>query len=597
VVVRQGGTFVFKNIFNRSKPKERPVKATTVAEPEKAEEPGPGAKKPKSAIAMVPIFSWRTALVALIGLVLGVTIALVYWILSPSLSSSATSVSTNQGSGLLGLLGIEPGGPYNSNIRIQVVSPGSEYIPLKNLQQMGEYYGAKASSLPFFEYLSQELVHQMPGYSYDVDELSQMITAEYDYNSEIPIIKITVNANSEAEAVGLAGLVPQDFRDFLVSEEQAQAQKSYANTVTEIESVKTALYEAQQEFDTLQMNDVLNENPSYLSLKAKVDSLQQLLDTQATQIASQVANNIDINTQYDAKIQQISSVNDKLKKAQAELEALGQNGSDGSISDEAMIVTLNAKIRALQAELDKYMIGYTTTDGNVQTQVTGLAELIASGDTKSPAYIALQEKVNVVSLALANAQKELEAIQKQSTQTSYTTDLDYQIAQIKVDTLTAQLSALMLEAGQLYQQVLNAEQGDTIDPQTAFERTSTALAEAKQDLQDLEQQLGYDRLAADLDYKIAEDKVTNLNLRLSTLTAQLGTLTGSEEASEADYLVAGNPTTPTPVLPMRGRARNTLLIGAIAGIVIAWGILNFRWIAKGMPSSKPPAKNEGDSEN
>jgi LPS O-antigen subunit length determinant protein (WzzB/FepE family) len=125
-----------------------------------------------------------------------------------------------------------------------------------------------------------------------------------------------------------------------------------------------------------------------------------------------------------------------------------------------------------------------------------------------------------------------------------------------------------------------------------------AIAEAKKELSDLENQSGSSSLAQNLDYQLAQDKVTNLNARLENLTEQLGSLIGvSAETTVSDYLVAGNPSTPVPVLPERGRARNTLIMGAVLGIVVAWVVLNFRWIIKGMPSAKTSTLDDGDEDS
>ena len=287
-----------KEIINEPKPVSSAEKVT---EPEQVTKLKPIAKIDQG-VTMVPIFSFRTVIVAAIGLILGLLLGLVYWILSPSISSSSETIygTDEEGNtGLIGFLGIEPEGPYESKVRIQVVSPGSEYIPLKNLQQMGEYYSAKASSLPFLEFLDEKLKKQMPGYSYDVDKLSQMITSEYDIYSELPIIKVTVIAGTEAEAGGLAELIPHNFRDYLTTEEQEKKQKEYDATLIEIDHVKAALYDAQKELDAIQANEFLNTNPSYISLKAKADALQQLLDVQVIQLASEAIVDKDINKEYD----------------------------------------------------------------------------------------------------------------------------------------------------------------------------------------------------------------------------------------------------------------------------------------------------------
>jgi hypothetical protein len=546
--------------------------------------------KQKPKLVMVPLFSWRNIIVIVIGLVLGIFLAFGYWLLSPSIGSSATSSSTTEGNGgasagLLGMLGMEPEGPYESQIRIQVVSPGSEYIPLRNLQQMGEYYSAKAHSLPFLEYLNQKLTEQMPEFTYDTDNLSQMITTRYDTKSELPIIVVSVVAPTEREAVGLAGLIPEDFRNYLTYEENDQRQKEYDYTIKEINSVKTALYEAQKELNEFQPQAALDTNPDYLSLKSKVDTLQQLLDSQAAQLVNQNWGNTDLQAQYDDAVQQMKSVSAKLAAAQQELQTLGQG--ENSATNTITKITLSAKIKALQSELDKLMSG--------SPESLGLAEIISSGNTTSAEYTNILTKIEMTSKALAAAQQEYDDLMKQTSQTS-TVSTEYGIAQIKVDILNTQLTALQNKTRQLYQQILTTdEDNNQTDVQSVFEATSAALAEAKKELSDLENQLGYNRLAADLDYKVAQDKVNNLNTRLETLVQQLGPQiddnTGS--AQETEYLIAGNASPAFPILPARSRASKTLLTGAIVGVIVAWGALNYKWLYKKIVSSGA-SKPEGE---
>jgi hypothetical protein len=45
------------------------------------------------------------------------------------------------------------------------------------------------------------------------------------------------------------------------------------------------------------------------------------------------------------------------------------------------------------------------------------------------------------------------------------------------------------------------------------------------------------------------------------------------------------------------RARDALIMGGIFGVGVAWVILNFRWIAKGMSSASREGKEEEDGED
>jgi chromosome segregation ATPase len=275
-------------------------------------------------------------------------------------------------------------------------------------------------------------------------------------------------------------------------------------------------------------------------------------------------------------------------------QTLGQQNNGVPIDDSPSVI-LDAKIKALQAELDKTMTGYTVTSGTVQTRVAGLAELIANGDTTSSEYQAVMVKVETTSKALSDAKNQLARIQSQSSQNQTAATPDYQVLQIKIDTLTAQQAVLKDKLSKLYQQILGLDSSN--DPQynqALFSKTSVALAEAKKGLADLEKQLGFDSISSDLNLKVAQDKVNNLSSRMESLTEQLGSLVGNNANTlQTDYLVAGKPSSPFPILPPRGRAKNTLLGGAVVGIVLAWGLLNYKWIKKTWLSSGALKPEEG----
>lgn len=527
-------------------------------------------KYSKPPLRMVPLFSQRSLLIIGIGLVVGIALSLGYWIISPSFTSDSSSqTDTGAGSWLINLLGMQPEGPYTSRINVQMVNPGSDYKSLSTLQQMGEYYAAKAQSLPFFEFLSLELAKQPITNNYTADDLNRMISVQYDYKSELPSIKIQVITPTEKEANLLAGLLPQTFNNYLVAEETKQRKKQYDSTLEEIDNLKIALYEAQSNLDKLSPNELLEKNPSYISLKSKVNALQVLLDSQAQQLAQDIGDT-DINTEYNTAVEQFKAITTQLEEAENELEMADVQTVNTSI-DNASSIMLEAKIRALQSELDKLMNGDATNPG--------LAKLIIDGDTMDEPYISVMNKVQITSDALAIAKKELEIIKTPVTSNQTTNSPEYEIARIRIDTLKTQQSTMRDKLAQLYQKMSGFEENNDREYiETIFNKTSLALTEARQELNNLESQLGYDPLSSDLDVKIAQEKVSTLNTRLETLTLQMSSLVGTTSSSPVDYLVAGNPTVPYPVLPERARARNILMMGAIVGIAVAWLVLNFKWI-------------------
>jgi hypothetical protein len=534
---------------------------------------------PGKKVSMIPLLSWRTVFIVGFGLIVGVLIALAYWLYSPSITGSANPNGTDTTTtGLLGILGMVPDGPYESRVNIQVVSPGSEYSPLVALQQKAEYYSAKAISLPFFEYLSKQLSQQMPGFSANVDILGKIITTSYDSRNVPPLMRFTVTAQTEAETVALAELVPQDFSSYLIAEENEKLHQDYLNTLASIDTTKSALYQAQQDLTALKQNNLADTNPDIIILKAKVDAFQQTLNAQMTQIS--INDVTDIQAEYNNTQEQLTLVNAKIEDAKHQLTAFQTSNSTSNVTDDAPRIFLESQVRALQSELDKVM-GSLFLNGN-----------------PSPDYANLLISAKTLSQDLASARKELSDIQNQSVQSvPVPTSPEYQILQIKIDTLNTQQSTLNKKLSQLYQQIIVAESNSSqADIQSQFGKTSLALAAAKKDLSDLENRLGYDRLSFDLNIDVAQKNVETLKSRLSTLTSQLGSLVGVNANSfDPNSLVIANPSAPYAILPTRSKAKTTLLEGAILGMIVAWALWNWKWILhkiKSMVTSKPESADK-----
>ena len=538
---------------------------------------------------MIPILSRRSIVLLVLGLVVGVLIAFGYWIISPAfiVSEDETGTITDPVDiGILGLLGIDPGGPYYSKVSIQLVNPGSEYQPLYEMQESAEYFSVKYGSLPFFEFLSDELDKQPIEYSYTVDELDAIITTSYDFNAEIPAVRLTVTTSTEEEAAYLIIMVPQLFVKYLEEEEKDRREQLYVDTLEEIEAVKDAYYEAQIELDVIMSEEIFN-TPTYIALSARVDAMQKELDSQISELAVQYLDESELQEEYDKTLAKMEQVTIELAEAELELQSVSGQDSDLSIEDSALSKILDAKIRGLQTELDSLISGTEET--------VGLTQMISAGITSGVAYENLMLSIETTAEALAEAQMEYDDLT--SPQFS-PTSLDSKIAQIKVDTLTTELQALQDKLIPLYTQIINlSEENGQSDSQLAYDRISIALADAKKELETFEEKQGYDRISADTNLAAAQDKVEHFNFRLEALNDELASLLGTDfESLDTEYLVAGPPTIPAPVLPERSRARNTLLTGAIAGIIIAWVVMNFRWIVNLTSPSGGPAKPEEDEE-
>lgn len=541
-------------------------------------------KEQKPTVRMVPLFSLRTIIAVAIGLILGAGLGLGFFIVSPNLSFSSTEVETG-GAGQAFMPA--PTGPWESDVSVQIVNPGSVYMSIGQLENIGRLYAAKVNSFPFLEFLSQQLAEQAPEYSHTADELHEMINVGYDWDSPDPTILIRATAPTIDETMFLVSYVPEAFKSYLIVEESERQKQEYENTLKEIEIVKKAILEAEQELRVLQSQGVSSDTTSMestrVALNAKIQALELELDREAVELATMIAEgnaNKDKETQqqeYQETLYKAREVSVSLSKAQQELLALQLERPVTDISNDPVYITLNAKIRALESELDRLMTG----DG----ETTGLAEMIVSGISAGTTYTNTLKKVEAASAALSEARTELAILESQSGDGRSAVDLDYEVAQSKVNNLNMQLSALKERLTILALVGVNKENWQ--EAQTSFDRISEALSEARTELATLESLESSERFALDLEYQVAQTKIDNLNRELTRLGEVLSSSFGSTtDVLEAiDFLAVKSPSQPLPILPDRMKLRDALMMGAVVGIGGAWLILNFRWLIKGASSS------------
>jgi hypothetical protein len=268
-------------------------------------------------------------------------------------------------------------GPHESIIEVQLVNPGSSYVDLKYLQHKGEYYAAKANTLPFFQFLSKELEKEGPQYSYTVDQLYQMTQVRYNYKSDYPSLEITVVGNSDQEAVFLASSVPNAFLEFLIEEEEIVRQEEYKATLIRIETTTASLLEAQKTLGDMELQAVaedLNSNADYLTLSATVDALRIQLSGQAAVLAGFTALT---SQEYSDNLSAFQRTAEALAKAQKDLYTL-----------EAI-----TKIERLTENLD-----YQITKGQVDNLSRELASLIEDTVSLSDTSVARSEVVDYLAI-------------------------------------------------------------------------------------------------------------------------------------------------------------------------------------------------------
>jgi hypothetical protein len=530
--------------------------------------------------AMIPIFSWRSILILTIGLVIGAGLGLFYHFASQSDNSSDQV--------------------WKGGVEVKVVHPESTYMDLSSMQVRTEYYLAKAQSLAFLEFLSQKIVEEIPQYGHTADELAEMINIEHITSNSNPAynFNITVTTPTVDETAFLITRIPEVFKSYLISEENNKQQQEYQDTLLAIETTKATLLEAQYYLSNISPEgadrDIQND-PSYIALSAEIEALEFELDRHTADLSALIAmgditeyNNIE-QEKYQEILEQAVNISANLDKAEQELQALELEKSD--ISKDATSIMLNAKISALQAEINKLMTGWMVLTEDGQKMEIGLAELIANGTTSGDTYKDRLDRVEKAITALTEARNELAILENQTVAARLAADLDYQRARAKVVDLNTELSAVKETLTLLAREIIERE--NQPDVQAAVDRTSAALAEAKKELAIIKTQWSNEQSALDLEYQLTQDKVNNLNEQLTDLNEKRDSLLISDiDTSQlTGSLIVGKPDIPTsPVVPLKLEA--TVVLGAIIGVVVTWLAMNFRWLIGAVPVSSKEEEEE-----
>ncbi len=244
----------------------------------------------KEAVNMVPLLSRRSMIVLAIGLTVGIGLGLGYWAISPALAEFQTGLSSVQiANGNMAL--------YESTANIQIMNRGASSISVKELQRKGEYYVAKMNTVLFFEFFSQKVAELAPQYSRPPEELVQMIRVRYDWNSDNPAIEIKVTSLEPTtlyyqDVSFLASITADVFQDYLAEEERTMRLEEYQNKLQERESTRAALVDAEKELANLMLQENaydINQDPTYITLEAKIEALESELEGQAGQLAGLIA--------------------------------------------------------------------------------------------------------------------------------------------------------------------------------------------------------------------------------------------------------------------------------------------------------------------
>ena len=372
---------------------------------------------------MVPLFSRRSIMILVLGLIVGSLLGLGYWHILP------VDANVQAGWPPLRVAGITNSRPavYRSAVVIHVAGVGTTYTDAKELQRLGEYYASKLGSYRFLVFLGERLKEQAPELFQVLeeradeltvtDELLEMVTTKYWYDADATA-EVRVDSRDASEAVLITGIIRQTFPTYLLAEDRDKWWREYEQTLAEFNKVNAELAKATEELNDIQLSvGTLDRDSAYVLAEAKARALSDQLDALTGELAFFIAEGPE-GSGYGDTLAALDRVNAALAQARNEMTAL-EAGLDYS--------TAEAKVAALSRQLD------ALTDE--------LAFFIAEGPEGS-GYEDTLAALDRVSAALAQARNEMTALEAKAGVEGLLAGLDYTAAKAKVAALDGQISIL-----------------------------------------------------------------------------------------------------------------------------------------------------------
>jgi len=300
----------------------------------------------KKLINMVPLFSRKSITILVIGLAMGALLGMGYWAISPALAEMGTSVQSSN-------IGQPEDGPYESTVDVRIMSRGTAYTSVKDLQRWGEYYAAKMSSLPFLEFLSQKVAEQAPQYTHSPEELAQMMRIRYDYKSDNPALEITAIGASAQEALFFTNFTSEVIDEYLLLEEHNLRSEEYQNKLEQKESIRVTLLQAQKELASLKLQNGydLQLNSDYVTLNAKIQALEAELATRARDVATFIADGYTGRDYLDA-LKAMGRTSSAVSKAKSEMSTLEAQATLDHLEESLAYSKAQTKVENLNKQLD-----------------------------------------------------------------------------------------------------------------------------------------------------------------------------------------------------------------------------------------------------
>jgi hypothetical protein len=318
---------------------------------------------------MIPLLSRKCITILAIGLVIGVLAGIGYWYVSPVQLQVQLGWPPIQLAGLLS----PPSPVYSTSVFIEPLAQGGDGQPQKNLQYLAEGWAYRLNTTPFYDFVAEELGDDIPWLMASAQAVHNPIDPEERDTTQISLAQ-------------MKAIVAKPQYDGLVTRVDVTVMGE-----TELE----ALYIAQN----------------------IPELLQEFLIQEG--LASEMA-------QYEEDLSKLELVKAQLEVATSELARSPLPGNSTYTQLQASQIATEAKIVALDNELD-----------GLSAQ---LAALIGSGNMTGSTHDSLLNRIEAVSSDLAIARNLLDSLKFELEGASL--NADYEIARATVSALLYELETV-----------------------------------------------------------------------------------------------------------------------------------------------------------
>ncbi len=381
---------------------------------------------------MAPIFSLRSILSIVIGLVIGLAAGFGYSAVAGSnveFKSSWPPVSVVD----------ESGGPvYETSLQGRILPGSYDEAFIKSMDLQEQYYAARMGSLPFLQYFSDAIAKQYPQYSQTAEDLSRKVKVSYVVLADNPsVIEIKTGYTDSQEALFIVQNLPRVFEDYLLNEQNKLVSDAYQNKVKQVEATRAEFLQSSQDMVNAGTAVISQDQTAaatltsdYIKLAARIAALQTELTNNSNEIAQLLAEGAA------AAVTPAATGSAQLSPVKP---------SSGIVSSETDPAVLDAEVKGIQMALEQrawVAAGFTLAAGASTTNMSYAQLSQALNEINTIKYANALKAIELTSAELSKAKTQMNDIQSKIDQAVLAKNTDTESKKQTYTLATAQVTAL-----------------------------------------------------------------------------------------------------------------------------------------------------------